>query len=376
MQRLGFFSIRTTLACALLSALAGCVPAPQASLAQRQTSWESLENDVDDDRRSQLLRRIDRALTAGKTDRRLNTEQNAAWQIFHGVIPYGQDLLIDTPEGTFPAVEFAFQGGLINGFELMPGDFLPRAQRQGLKARLEPGSYESQGHVDQWLAIFAMAEIPSATPITLGETQFTVEDLARQAQYDVTNNLLDEYGWTLIGLTYYFPDEPRWPASGGVDVSWEVMVEQELATNINLGACGGTHQLAGVVRALQAKERLGLADSPTWTLAQDVVAEQLELAKQGRGSTGSFSSYYFDGPSKTADLSAQLASAGHLFEFATIACTDDELRAPWVTVATERLCDLLERTAAIDLDCGAYYHALHGLKLYRKRIADQELSQS
>ena len=47
---------------------------------------------------------------------------------------------------------------------------------------------------------------------------------------------------------------------------------------------------------------------------------------------------------------------------------DDDLTAPWVTRAAERLVLLLEQTRDIDVECGGLYHALHGLALYSRRV--------
>jgi hypothetical protein len=46
---------------------------------------------------------------------------------------------------------------------------------------------------------------------------------------------------------------------------------------------------------------------------------------------------------------------------------DQELRQEWVTRAVVSLCELLQATESVELDCGALYHAIHGLVLYRQR---------
>ena len=46
----------------------------------------------------------------------------------------------------------------------------------------------------------------------------------------------------------------------------------------------------------------------------------------------------------------------------------DRLDEPWVLRAAERLVKTLEQTADIDIECGALYHAAHGLLLYRNRL--------
>jgi len=50
------------------------------------------------------------------------------------------------------------------------------------------------------------------------------------------------------------------------------------------------------------------------------------------------------------------------------ALDDERLTEPWVTRAADRLVTLLEQTADVDVECGALYHAAHGLLLYRDRV--------
>ena len=61
-------------------------------------------------------------------------------------------------------------------------------------------------------------------------------------------------------------------------------------------------------------------------------------------------------------------AGGHTLEFVILASNDDELREPWVERAVVRLCDLFRKTKPIDLECGALYHAAHGLAVYRERM--------
>lgn len=358
--------------------LGGCSPFAADSHSQTDALLRELDTAAEASEIPALAQRTGAVLMDGLNRRRLDAQVNAAWQIMHGVIPYGLELQIDTPDrGLCGAIDYAFHGGTLMGFELMAGNEpLPSTGRIGLKARLEPGSYIGQGHVDQWLAIFAMANIPLDSELQIGQQQFTLLDWARQAQYDVTRNLLDEYSWTLIAMTHYFPDEPRWLAADGREVSWEDLVSIELDYDLDTSPCGGAHRLVGIARALQSKQRLQLADSPTWQLAQQRVEQSLATLQANRSATGALSSYYFTRAGRTADLSAELASAGHLFEVAAIAMTDEQLEARWLEQAAERLCTLLEQTSHVELECGALYHALHGLKIYRDRRFPQASSQA
>ena len=359
------------LTAAMGTVIGGCSPTTVVSVHERASALVKLEADWAGKSAGQLRDRIDVTLERELNDRRLSSTTNAAWQIMHGVVAYGTELQIETPDrGVVGAIDYAFSEGPINGFELSLGrTLLPATGRRGVLARLEPGSYIGQGHPDQWLAVFAMAELPSDTPVQVGGETLSVLDWARQAQYDVPNNLLNEFSWTLIGLTHYLPDEASWVAAGNETISWELLVEAELTYDIDTSACGGTHRLAGIVRALHAKDRLGMPDSEVWNKARALVARSIENGKQNRSANGALSSFYFVRPSQTVDLAAELSSSGHIFEFLALALPADQLSQAWVELAANRLCDLLDATRDVELDCGALYHALNGLKMYRQRLA-------
>lgn len=349
--------------------LIGCSPALFVSSSTPEASLRELEKSLSTQETSPLKAQIESVLKAGQKHRRLSAEVNAAWQIVHGVIAYGTELEIETADrGVCGAIDYAFSGGQLMGFELQSGgEILPSTGRQGLKARLEPGSYIGQGHVDQWLGYFALADLPLDTPVQHAGVRYTLLDWARQAQFDVTRNLLDEFSWTLMALTHYFPDEPTWSAADGRTASWEGLVEVELEHDIDLSPCGGAHRLTGIALALNAKRRLSLADTPVWQRAQAKVDEAVAKVREQRSANGALSSFYFVRPGTTADLSAQLSSSGHLLEFVALAVPSDELSSPWLETAVERLCSVLEQTSDVELDCGALYHALNGLKIYHAR---------
>ena len=213
-----------------------------------------------------------------------------------------------------------------------------------------------------------MADVPAKTQITVNGEAVSVGDLARQAQFDAPYNMLDEFSWTLIALCHYFPDESSWTAAEELELTWETLVEQELLQDIDYSPCGGTHRLAGLVAALNAKSRLELPDSETWKQAAEKVHNHFAKVKASRGADGRLTSLYFTGSGKVADLAGELASTGHLFEFVALAADDQQIQEDWIALAASHLCGLIEQTEHLDLDCGALYHALHGLKIYRSRI--------
>lgn len=351
----------------------GCVPPPVATSSSEPPSGSlvaspSAGNSNSSEDKAGLENRLRDVLDTALTARTLSTEVNAAWQIMHGVVCFGDRLIVQTPDrGEVSALEYAFSGGAIRGMEIRPGDILPGSKRRGVKARLDPGSSVGQGHVDQWIAICAMCDLPPETSIQLGDEMFTVEDWARQAQYDVSENYLDEYGWTLIALTHYLPEETSWVAKDGNTYTLEDLLDSEIQLDLATAACGGTHSLAGVVRALDLKEKANLPDSESWTNARALVDDCIDRARRFRASDGRLSSSYFDRSAVSVDLSVELSSAGHVFEFLALALPDSELSEPWMEAAVSRVCNLLESAENVDLECGGLYHALNGLKIYLDR---------
>ncbi|MFM8327010.1 MAG: hypothetical protein ACKN9U_19285, partial [Pirellulaceae bacterium] len=150
----------------VLVGLVGCSPTMPDSPSSRSTDASvaaiagSSEGNLPErgENSRNLSQRIEKVLAENLKNRSLRSNLNAAWQIFHGVIAYGDNLPLETPEGALPALRFAFEGGQFQGWELAPGDLLPTGRR-GMRAKLEPGSYIGQGHVDQWLAILAQAGV-------------------------------------------------------------------------------------------------------------------------------------------------------------------------------------------------------------------------
>ena len=67
-------------------------------------------------------------------------------------------------------------------------------------------------------------------------------------------------------------------------------------------------------------------------------------------------------------MAKNLGTTGHLLEFLALAMSDAQIKEPWVTHAALNLCDVFRKTRDIPLECGALYHAAHGLVLYRTRL--------
>lgn len=314
-----------------------------------------------------LREKLDRVLRSNLADRLLSSETNAAWQIMHGVIAYGDALPLEVEGKRRSATDFLLHNGVVQGWELAPGDMLPVSGRQGLKARLEPGSYIGQGHVDQWLAILAQIETPLTREVEARGKTFTVEDWARQAQYDVSDNPVREYSWTIIALTRYFPNEQSWTAKDGKTWTFEPLADFEAKQDLGESPCGGMHRLMGLAHAVQFQRRHGGAMTGGWKAAEDKLNDSIDRIRRFQNKDGTFSTNHTVRPGTSSDISSMISSTGHTIEFLSFALPTEELASPWLVRAVDRLCRLLEAVKSADMDCGGLYHSLNGLKLYYSR---------
>jgi len=311
----------------------------------------------------QLKDALDEVLRFTYEMRSLNTSDHAAWQILHGVLTYQQDFQIRHSDGEVSAVEHLLEGGTMNGWTFESGHLGPRAV-------LEAGSNTGQGHADQWLAVMAQCELVADRAIKIGSRAYTMRDWILQVQHDVPRNVLQEYSWTLIGLTLYLPTSAMWKAEDAQLWSIERLVDIETQHELHTSACGGTHRMIGISMALNqylAQQEESTELTGVWKAADDKIQEAIAVARRYQNPDGGFSSHYFARPGTTPDLSTALGTTGHTLEFLTVALPTEQLDDLWVKRAVWYLCEVFRKTQDYDLECGALYHAAHGLSLYRQR---------
>ena len=105
-----------------------------------------------------------------------------------------------------------------------------------------------------------------------------------------------------------------------------------------------------------------------WQEAAELVENCRQAAQETQNSDGSLSVNFFGRPGFAADVKEALHSTGHTFEFLVLTSNDQQLREPWMVRAASFLCSLLRSTDDVELECGALYHGMHGLVLYRQRL--------
>jgi hypothetical protein len=319
-----------------------------------------------------LCRRIDAVVAHARSARRLDASVHGAWQVVHGILAYGRELPLVHDGTESPALDYLLDGGRLAGWILRPGS-------PGVVAVVEAGSTLGQGHPDQWLGYLSQcgvaangsgpAGVPLDTPLQVAGRDFTLADLLEQAKHDIRPG--QEATWTLMALAAYDP-EATWTASDGDRWNVERVAAMEAASGITGAACGGAHRLYGLAAALAANRRAGQsrAGGPGtgWDAAERLLEDGIDRARRFQQADGGFSIHLFDRPGSSPDVVATLSASGHVFEVLALALDDDRLAEPWMTRAAERLTRLLEQTADIDVECGALYHAVHGLAIYRGRV--------
>lgn len=305
-----------------------------------------------------LRREIDEALDFTLA-RHMNTQDHAAWQIVHGVLAYGRDLNIVAEGNTVSALDYALAGGYIRGWNMRPGD-------KGLESLLESGSKEGQGHEDQWLGYLSQVGLPMTQPISVRGKTYTIADLIRQAEWDVYDGM--EATWTLMAFSTYVPLDYHWKSKDGSQWNMERLVGMEAAQDLRESACGGAHRLYGLTCAVNRYAKEGKPLRGGWQAADERIQESIRAAKAYQQPDGALSTDWFFKAAASPEIALRISTTGHVLEFLVLAMTDAEVREPWVARAAARLCDMLRQTRELPVECGALYHAAHGLYLYRLRM--------
>ncbi len=332
-----------------------------------------------DDELRRLNSRVADVLAANRERRLLATDAQGAWQILHGILAYGRQYQILTSSGKQNAVDYVLSGGAIKGFELRLGDRFGKAApetngdaaaiNRGIRSVLDPGTKLGEGHRDQWLAYLSACDLKLDQQIQTMDGPSTIELWLRQMEWDVPLNFEREYSWTLMSLVPFRSTNHQWTSRDQQRYSIESLLKSELEMLSPQSACGGSHRLTAIAITLQKRQREGLPIAQgTWSDAQSLVESAIEESFAMQNSDGSFSAHYFERGGWTKELVTAIGSTGHTLEFIAVAAPDELLVTQAFGAAANRLCEMLEECIEYDLECGALYHALSGLKIYQGRL--------
>lgn len=311
--------------------------------------------------------RLDALLQQILVGRKLTIADQAAWQILHGSLAYGRAFPVETESGIVSASDYVLAGGAMQGWDPVPGDSFGDPPRRTIRLQMDPGAKVGQGHRDQWLAILSQCGYPLDQPVTAGGITSTLDDLVQQALWDIPRNVEREYSWTLLVLANWHDSDHTWKARDGRQWSVADLVHSECHQDLEQSACGGTHRLIGLATIVQKRKSEGKRLGGVWSEAEQLVTDGLRKAEANQNADGSACTTFLHRPGWSADLTDVLRTTGHVLEFVAVAAPDETLAEPWVTRSVDRLSEVLELTQSVPLECGALYHAVHGLVLYRQR---------
>ncbi|HZN36852.1 MAG TPA: ADP-ribosylation factor-directed GTPase activating protein isoform b [Pirellulaceae bacterium] len=379
---------RTVYLVATLSAgvlLAGCNQAGDANSAATTaampvSSGNAAADPADLPSDAELLKQIDEALEYTFDHRRLSVGQGAndqaAWQIIHGALAFKREFLVRDGDKDVSAVDYILGGGSMKGLSLRRGDPLddemkPSIPGGGLRygiTTVVANDKMGQGHTDQWLGYLSDCKLPLEQPLVVEGRPHTIADYIDQAKRDVHKNPIREYSWTLMALNSYYPTDYTWQAADGSEWSIAKLVEIELEHSLDQSPCGGTHRMTALTMAYNRRQVEGKPFEGVWKSLAERIEQCVNKAREFQNPDGSLSSNYFARPGKSADLAICMGSAGHVMEFIATALDKDQLQEPWVKRAVLDVCKLFRKTKPVDVECGALFHAAHGLVLYREKV--------
>lgn len=367
------FPVVSGLTCGLILigvlAFSGCETAPEpgqtVKVNKPVVDGGEKKDDLSD---AALLKQIDDALDYTYEHRRLDLKDQAAWQMIHGVLAFKRAFQVRNEGQDVSALDHVLQGGKMQGWNLVRGDLLDeQTQRYGIRALLEENK-KGQGHTDQWLGYLCDCGMPLDETIVVEGQKYTLDDYILQSEKDVYRNPHKEYSWTLMALSAYRKPGYTWKAGDGSDWSIEKLVEIELGYNLDASPCGGTHRLFGLTMARDRHVAAGGKLEGIWADCDKKIKESIARAKELQNADGTLSSNYLARQGMSADLAQAMGSAGHVMEFLAASMTKEELQEPWARRAVASVCSVFRKTKAVDVECGALFHAAHGLRLYRAKV--------
>jgi hypothetical protein len=292
----------------------------------------------------------------------LNTRDSTPWEVMHAMLAYELQsrVLQGGPRGT-PITSI----GWLCYNKPCKGQQMLRLTPEGeVRAMYGVGL---EGHSGQFLSMLAQCNVSPDYPIIVNNHEFTVQDLVAVEQKTCYGNT--ELSFKLTGLTHYVDLDATWVNDKGEPWDSRRLIREELAQPINNSiACGGTHRLMGLSRAVNARRRQGKPLDGEYAQAAERVEQYQQYAFRLQNRDGSLSTEWFRGPGDERDIDRRVKTTGHLLEWLAYSLTDAQLRDGRTVRAMSYLTNLLYSNYDNEWDTGAVSHAIHALVLYDKRV--------
>ncbi len=294
--------------------------------------------------------------------RLLSTSDHTPWQMMHGLLGLRQDFVINHNGQTVNGLEWIQTGPLYNNE--------PWFQKTQFGGQAHPFNkpYWFEGHINQFLAILSMCNVPLDAKFGTPQGPITMRDMLKNAQ--MTANEKEEVTWTLWALSTYLPPDAEWINAKGERWSIERLVQLEVAKRVGgpTSPCGGTHGLFALARARNVYLRTGKPLRGVWQEADLKIQRYIQTAKNLQNANGTLSSSFFKGKEYKQDFDKRMASCGHVLEFLMISLPQERLNEPWVRRAIEATANDLMANRKAYVSCSPLYHATDALSIYLERM--------
>ncbi len=341
------------------------VPAPTTKPTQQDPAPVPSELHFDKGPKDPLQARLEAAIT--QAVKRDLTTGHGFWTVFHGILGLGPSInLLDTDtKRRVNALDYIADGGKLNGMEFIP---MP----DGLDVLVAPGTFVSQGHIDQFVAEMVEWGVQPDRKFVVNGKNYTFMDFLRHSRGRASVRKPMELEWSLVIIGTTFGPDSKWTNAMGEEVHFEDLVRAEVEKPLTAAACGGTHRLFGLAWAYYLHLNKGGKTEGVW---KDVLAKLNDAKKQARklqNGDGSFSTNFFGGPGNVPDMERRLNTSGHIFEWLMLSLSDEELKEQWVQDAANALTMMFLEIENRPMEGGTLYHAIHGLLMYYARVYGPE----
>ena len=301
---------------------------------------------------------------ARSRNRFLTVGTHTPWQIFHGTLALRDKFLVRHNDRLVPAIDW-ISGGVRH-------DNTALVERTPNGARMHPFTvpYAFEGHTNQFLAILSLSGLGREHRfLTPTGDAVTMDDMVRGAQLELNGE--GELTWTLWFLSHYVEPDAEWMTATGEPWSMERLVRIEARKTVEDAPCGGTHRLFALALARNSYLAKHGQLRGVWIEADQRVRRYVAATRQMQNSDGTFSEQWYKGRGVSGDLDRRLKTTGHQLEWLMAAVPQDELESDWMQRAVRAVSQDVIRSAETAAECGALYHALDALVLYRTRLANR-----
>ncbi|MCC9640914.1 GTPase-activating protein [Rhodopirellula sp. JC740] len=279
------------------------------------------------------------------------------WGMMHAVMVYGPDTRLIARGRDYSTIAWMAGNNVCRGQRLMEVD------RGKIKAKEGVGL---QGHQAQWLAVLAMAGVPSDYPLYADGQKFSVADLVKAEAAACKEG--EELTFSLIGLSHYLDTETTWKTADGERWDFERLIAAELDQPVVGSACGGTHRLMGFAHALRKRRMEGRPVEGQWLRAEKFLDDFVDYTLRLQNRDGSMSTDWFESRQDNGDLDRKVQTTGHMVEFLLTHLPDEKLLEPEVLRSVTFLLNAMLKGRNNDWSIGPKGHALRSLALFHQRV--------